>query len=87
MSCDSCCEKISCRPEPCCEADPTVKSTVQRKMRDTRIEQVDNGYVVRCGCQELVVLSKSALINLLTMYINDPGETEDKYYKKELKFV
>lgn len=54
------------------------------RIREIRINQLDHGYMVTCGCQTFAIENADKLINKLNQYLHDPQATEDKYYKKEL---
>lgn len=66
---------------PQCESLETPRRTF--KIRNIRIEQLDNGYVVKLGCKDFVIEDKDNLINLFTTYINNPNESEVKFNKTE----
>lgn len=51
------------------------------KINDLVIKEMDLGYLVKIGCQTLCLETKETLIKLFTAYVNNPGETMDKYYK------
>lgn len=51
----------------------------KRKIRRLVIQEIDRGYIIEAGCQSLAIESKDQLIKLFTMYLNNPGETEEKY--------
>ena len=53
------------------------------KIRQIKINQVDNGYVVIVACKSFVIEDKQNLINLFTAYINAPNESEVKFNKTE----
>ena len=54
------------------------------KMRHVKINQLSRGYVVAVGCQEFAISTKEELVEKLTEYINDPGDTERKWERGEL---
>lgn len=76
--CNDCCEK-----QPVCEGNSLTK-TKQKMNYSVEIRELDRGYTVHVGCKSFVVIDKDELISLLTMYINEPYTTEEKFYNGEL---
>ena len=54
------------------------------QIRHIGIQEVNRGYVVTVGCHTFAFETKESLIEKLTGYINNPQNTEDKWFKKEL---
>ena len=48
-------------------------------MRNIKIMRVMNGFVVGCGCQELVFETSEKLIAELKRYLDSPDATEKEY--------
>ena len=48
------------------------------------INQVNNGFIVRLGCQSFVFETYDKMSKYLKMYFEDPNGTETKFYKNEL---
>lgn len=54
-------------------------SSIER-INEISITEVDRGYIVRAGCKTFAISSKTELIE----YINNPKDTEKKYYEGKL---
>ena len=54
------------------------------KIRTVTINEMDNGYMVNVGCKCFVIEGKERMLTLLTAYINNPYEMEEKFSKNEL---
>ena len=48
-------------------------------MRNIKIKRVMNGFVVGCGCQELVFETSEKLLSELKRYLDAPDVTEKEY--------
>jgi hypothetical protein len=48
------------------------------------INQVNNGFIVRLGCQSFVFETFDKMFKYLKMYFEDPNGTEAKFHKNEL---
>lgn len=48
-------------------------------MRNIKIKRVMNGFVVGCGCQELVFETVEKLLSELKRYLDSPDVTEKEY--------
>jgi hypothetical protein len=48
------------------------------------INQVNNGFIVRLGCQSFVFETFDKMYKYLKMYFEDPNGTETKFHKNEL---
>lgn len=71
------------REEPPCEQGmPLMAKRELIKMREISINPLDNGYVVRVGCQSFAVMTKEDLIKKLIAYIQNPDEVETRYHKE-----
>lgn len=60
----------------------TLSAEVQlplAKVRRITIEELDRGYVVAVGCQNLVVEDTEVLITKLADYLRNPSVIEKKY--------
>ena len=55
-----------------------------RMKYNVQISQLDYGYVVNVGCKSFAVETPEKLLKYITEYINNPGETEKKFYTQEL---
>lgn len=62
--------------EPCRPAE--------NKIRAINIEEVNRGYIVRVGCHTFAISTKAELTTKLIEYINNPEETEKKWYSNNL---
>ena len=51
---------------------------------EINIRQVNNGFLVHVGCQTFVFESFEKLSKYLSMYFENPQETEEKHFKGEL---
>lgn len=51
----------------------------ENKIKPIKIKQIDNGYIVQVGCKKIAISKQKDLIRLLTQYIENPNETEQKY--------
>lgn len=56
----------------------------ERKIREVRIKQLDNGYMVEVECQRFAFETAEALIINLRRYILEPKNTERKLFNFEL---
>ncbi len=54
------------------------------KLRSISIRELDKGFLVNVGCQEIAISSKKDLLKYLKQYILHPQETETKYYNNTL---
>lgn len=57
---------------------------VENKIRETRIQQLNSGYLVNVGCHSFAFSTKEELVTKLMQYINAPAETERKWFSGEL---
>jgi len=53
-------------------------------IRDTRIQQLNKGYVVHVGCHTFAFSTKEEMIYSLLKYINEPGKTEQEWFAGKL---
>ena len=54
--------------------------TLQRKYpKNFTVNIVENGFIARVGCKELVFNSLPRLLNAIELYIEAPEEAEKKY--------
>jgi len=51
----------------------------KNRIKDTRIEELSRGFVVRVGCQAFAFSTKDELLDRLFEYIRDPDKTEAKW--------
>jgi len=68
---------------PIAQNQTEVGNTPQR-INELSISEVDRGYIVRAGCKTFAISSKEELLEKLIEYINNPKETEKKYYEGKL---
>lgn len=61
----------------------TIPSSLS-KIRDIHLQQLDKGFLIQVGCQRIAISSKKKLIRLLTVYIENPSETENLYNQGKL---
>lgn len=71
-----------------------METTLQPVCEDSRefytekyeinIETLDLGYKVRVGCRSFAITSTETLINMLTKYLNNPGQTQKEFHNKTL---
>lgn len=61
-----------------------MEENTQQRINEISISEVDRGYIVRVGCKTFAISSKTELMDLLIEYINNPKETEKKYYEGKL---
>jgi hypothetical protein len=52
---------------------------------DVSIETLDYGYKVRVGCKSFAITSTEILVNMLTKYLNNPGEVQQQFYQGKLE--
>jgi hypothetical protein len=89
MSNEKCCISEAL-PEPPCQdrsnydgCAPTI-DTGRNKARKILIEELDYGYLVKVGCQTVVIEKSEKLIKILTQYLTDPQATENLYHTGKL---
>lgn len=58
-----------------------MEGNTQQRINEISITEVDRGYIVRVGCKTFAISSKEELIEKLIGYINNPKDTERKYYE------
>lgn len=61
-----------------------TEGNTQQRINEISISEVDRGYIVRAGCKTFAISSKEELIEKLIGYINNPKDTERKYYEGKL---
>jgi hypothetical protein len=67
------------------EVDVLVEeSTRHNQIRDIEISQLNYGYIVKIGCHKFAIEKPKTLVDKLLEYLNNPSETEDKWFKGEL---
>jgi hypothetical protein len=67
---------------PRAEAEmPAPKSST---MRELNIREVNRGFIVQAGCHTFAISTAKELTRLVTEYINDPSETERKWFEGKL---
>ncbi len=52
---------------------------LRNKIREVRIFQVLNGFVVFCGCQQVVFTDKDKMLSEIGRYIDTPEAVEKEY--------
>jgi hypothetical protein len=58
--------------------------TLNKASYQPEIRQVNNGFIVRLGCQSFVFETFDKMFKYLKMYFEDPNGTETKFHKNEL---
>ena len=62
--------------------------TLLRKYpKNFKVDIVENGFIVRIGCKELVFDSLPMLLNAIELYTEAPEEAEKKYCNSEDKYT
>ena len=56
---------------------------IHKKIRKIIIEPLEHGFIVNVGCNSFAIEQKRKLIEKLTMYINNPNETEEKWFNEK----
>lgn len=56
----------------------------ENKIRDIRIHELSNGFIVEVGCKSFAFELASTVFTHLKDYINNPNEMERKFNKGEL---
>lgn len=85
---DECCKlsACECRPEDpravCCGEEELTSS--KSKIRETRITQLNYGYLVNVGCQTFAFETVDKLIEKLGEYLKNPSQTEKDWYSGKL---
>lgn len=51
------------------------------KIRSIQIEQLDRGYIVRVGCATIAIDNKSELMSRMIAYLENPADTEKRYFE------
>jgi len=69
----------ACVREDVCVSEAPYKG----RLREIHIQPLDIGFVVRLGCQSLVITNKKQLLEELTNYFDNPNEVERRYYAGE----
>jgi hypothetical protein len=77
--CDERSELIEALPTPVQDYGTLNKASYQPEIR-----QVNNGFIVRLGCQSFVFETFDKMFKYLKMYFEDPNGTETKFHKNEL---
>ncbi len=55
------------------------------RIKEISINELDMGYVMQIGCQKAAIEDSERLIELLTLYINNPQRTETRWLAGQLK--
>ena len=82
--------RVEDREELCdeerCDAQPTeqVLYNGNKANYQPEISQVNNGFIVRLGCQQFVFETYDKMSKYLKMYFEDPNGTESKFNANEL---
>ena len=61
-----------------------TESTGGNKIREINIREVNRGFIVTAGCHTFAISTTSELIKLLTVYIDNPDETERLWFSGKL---
>lgn len=69
-------EEAKCGQEP---TRQVLEEVVPDTLRQIRISELNNGFVVEVGCKSFAIETKARLITLLASYIQEPRATEEKY--------
>jgi hypothetical protein len=56
----------------------------RKSIRELRIEQLNNGYIVHVGCHSFAFHTKKKMLKYINSYVNDPNEAERKWVAGEL---
>ncbi len=59
------------------EAGPIIS----RDPKQVNIESLSHGFIVTIGCQKFAVESVDKLVKNLAIYLKNPSDTEDKWFK------
>ena len=89
-------EEECCAKEPdytrlgtCRSEEPMVANDVEypgrQKARDINIQSMDNGFLVRVGCQSFVFETAEKMITNLSAYLADPNVIEKSWFNGTLK--
>jgi hypothetical protein len=71
--------------EPIPEPIPMEQPIIGNKAHyQPEISQVNNGFIVRMGCQQFVFETYDKMSKYLKMYFEDPNGTENKFHANEL---
>jgi hypothetical protein len=82
--------RVEDREELCdeerCDAQPTeqVLYNGNKAHYQPEISSVNNGFIVRMGCQQFVFETYDKMSKYLKMYFEDPNGTESKFHTNEL---
>lgn len=68
----------------CLVETPPAAPLVKNMIREINIRQLDKGYVVQVGCHSFAIETPMHLVQKLTEYINEPAETEKKWFDGKL---
>jgi hypothetical protein len=78
---DKCCKEAACECRP---NDPREGCWEESKIRETRITQLNYGYLVNVGCQTFAFETVDKLIEKLGEYLKNPSQTEKDWYSGKL---
>lgn len=68
------------------DAPVQAKEEYYAENHSIHIETLDLGYKVNVGCRSFAITSTEVLINMLTKYLNNPGEIQQQFHNKTLEF-
>lgn len=54
-------------------------------VKQIKIQSLNHGFIVTVGCQQFAIEDRLKLINLLSMYLANPKETERQYFQNTLQ--
>ena len=69
------------------DSNQVMDITIEReqpKMRELTIRELNRGFVVTAGCHTFAISTAKELTELVTEYINNPRETEEKWFSGKL---
>ena len=74
------------RNEERCDAQPSEQAlyNANKAHYQPEISSVNNGFIVRMGCQQFVFETYDKMSKYLKMYFEDPNGTESKFHTNEL---
>ena len=68
----------------CEDAGPSMPPKASSQIRDFSVKALNYGYIVNVGCHSFAIETADRLIEKLSEYINNPSDTETKWFKGEL---
>ena len=68
----------------CVNRNAMLTPKEDNKIRQINIEELNRGFIVRIGCHTFAISTKAELTTRLIEYINEPSNTEKKWYAGDL---